>query len=318
MRSVISFGRVATACGTRNVQILSQFNFKMRVFALVFSLAAFSYVLAPAAQPPWFFAVMSDPQFGMYTDDQSFSQETTNFEFAIASANRLHPKFVVVCGDLVNRHGDPNEIAEYKRILAKLAPDIAVYSVPGNHDVGDIPTSETLDAYRRAIGHDYFTFVSGNILGVVLDSNLIRAPESAPLAAREQESWLAKTLGDAHSIPNTEIIVFQHIPYFVKSADENDGYFNIPRQARLKYLHVLEQAGVKYVFAGHLHRNAIARDGELTEIITGAVGMPLGGSLSGFRVVTAHGEALRSTWFCLAGIPNRVDLQKAPATDCPQ
>jgi hypothetical protein len=60
------------------------------------------------------------------------------------------------------------------------------------------------------------------------------------------------------------------------------------------------------------------KDGQLTETITGAVGMPLGGSLSGFRVVIAHGDRLDSTWFCMGGIPNQVDLQKTPVTPCPQ
>ena len=43
-----------------------------------------------------FFIQMSDPQFGMYADNRDFAQETANFDFAIASANRLRPAFVVV------------------------------------------------------------------------------------------------------------------------------------------------------------------------------------------------------------------------------
>ena len=31
---------------------------------------------------------MSDPQFGMYTENKSFEHETANFEFAVAAANR--------------------------------------------------------------------------------------------------------------------------------------------------------------------------------------------------------------------------------------
>jgi len=40
------------------------------------------------------FIQMSDPQFGMYTKNATFEHETVNFEFAIASANRLKPAFV--------------------------------------------------------------------------------------------------------------------------------------------------------------------------------------------------------------------------------
>jgi len=285
---------------------------------LIISLTTILLPVAAKAQQPWFFAVLSDPQFGMFAKDQNFIQETANFEFAIANLNRLHPSFVVICGDLVNRTGDPAEIAEYKRILHELDPSIPIYSVAGNHDVGNIPTPATLEGYRAAIGHDYYTFSAGGIFGIVLDSNLIRSPEGAPEAAKQQEQWLEKTLASAKSIPQQQIVVFQHIPYFVHARDEANGYFNIPQPARKKYLDLLEKAGVRYVFAGHTHKSAIGTDGPLTEIITGAVGMPLGQSLSGFRIVTVIGKTLNPTWFCFGAIPNQVDLQKPVAASCPK
>jgi 3',5'-cyclic AMP phosphodiesterase CpdA len=225
---------------------------------------------------------------------------------------------VVICGDLVNRPGDPAEIAEYKRVLQKLDPSIPVYNVAGNHDVGDVPTPATIDAYRSAFGRDYYTFSMSGIFGIVLDSNLIRSPEGDPEAASQQEEWLEKTLASAKSNPKEQIVVFQHIPYFTRDANEAVGYFNISQPARRRYLDLLEKTGVKYIFTGHYHRNAIGTDGPLMEIVTGAVGEPLGGSLSGFRLVTVEGQKFDSTWFCFGGIPNQVDLQKPLSTSCPQ
>ena len=72
---------------------------------------------------------------------RTLPRRTANFEFAIANLNRLHPLFVVICGDLMNRTGDPAEIAEYKSVLQKLDPSIPVYNVVGNHDIGNIPTA---------------------------------------------------------------------------------------------------------------------------------------------------------------------------------
>ncbi len=286
-------------------------------FPLLCSLLLLS-VAKSHGQPPWFFAVASDPQFGMYTKNQGFAQETANFEFAVANVNRLHPRFMVVCGDLTNRSGDLNQIAEYKRILKQVAPDIPVYSVPGNHDVGDVPTPKTLQAFHDNIGPDYYTFTAENILGVVLDSNLIRGPERAPEAAERQKQWLIKTLQDAKSNPRTQILVFQHVPYFLENPDEDDGYFNIPKSTRREYLDLLEHAGVKYVFAGHYHRNAGGTDGPLVEVVTGAVGMPLGHSLSGFRIVTVQQETLKAPWFCFGAIPNKIELQNPSAIPCAQ
>ena len=287
---------------------------------LILFVCLWSLVSPIVAQPekPWFFAVLSDPQFGMYAKDRNFAQETANFEFAIATLNRLHPRFVVICGDLVNRTGDAVEIAEYKRILKELDPSIPVFPVAGNHDVGNTPTAETISRYRTAIGRDYYTFTVGSVLGIVLDSNLMTSLASNSEAARQQDEWLRKTLDQAKTDDVHQKIVFQHIPYFLHNADEPNDYFNFPQNVRRKYLDQIEQAGVRTVFAGHYHRNAGGADGPLTEWVVGATGMPIPPALSGFRIVTVDGHKLDSRWYCLAALPNQVDPLKLPATTCPQ
>ncbi|MGB7264172.1 MAG: metallophosphoesterase [Terracidiphilus sp.] len=286
-------------------------------FALAFLTLWFAPIAWSQAQP-WFFAVLADPQMGMFAHDQNFAQETANLEFVVANLNRLRPRFVVICGDLVNRTGDAAQTDEYKRILKELDPTIPLYNVAGNHDVGNIPTPATLAAYRTAFGPDYYTFNAPGILGVVLDSNLIRSPQGAPQAAQLQKDWLDKTLASARADRDHQVVVFQHIPFFIYNADEADEYFNIPQPARQQYLNLLEKAGVRNVFAGHYHRNAIGSDGPLTEIVTGAVGKPLGQSVSGFRLVRVEGTKLESTWYCLGKIPNTIDVQKPLPETCPQ
>lgn len=270
------------------------------------------------AQAPWFFAVLSDPQMGMYAHDTNSDQEIANFKFAIANLNRLHPRFVVICGDLVNRAGDATEIAEYKSILKTLDPSIPVFNVAGNHDVGNIPTAETLKKYRDAFGRDYYTFTQDGLLGIVLDSNLIRSPEGDPESAKQQEGWMDDQLAAAKATRPKQIVIFQHIPYFVRDPAEADQYFNIPAAARQRVLGKLENAGVHYIFAGHTHKSAVRTEGGITEIITGAAGMPLGGSVSGLRIVRVNGTTLDSTWYCFGAIPNRIDEKGLTATTCPQ
>jgi 3',5'-cyclic AMP phosphodiesterase CpdA len=278
------------------------------------------FVFPIAAQPeqPWFFAVLADPQFGMYAKDRNFAQETANFEFAVATLNRLHPRFVVICGDLVNRTGDEAEIAEYKRILKQLDPSIPVYPVAGNHDVGNTPTAETIGGYRTAFGPDYYTFTAGSIFGIVLNSNLMTSPATDPGAAQQQDEWLKKTLAEAKADAAHQTIVFQHIPYFLHNPGELDDYFNFPQSIRRKYLDLLENAGVRSVFAGHYHRNGGGADGPLREWIVGATGLPIRPALSGFRIVMVNGDKLDSRWYCLAGLPNELDPNKLPVTNCPQ
>lgn len=290
----------------------------MRTVIFVCCLIAVALPCRARAQQGSFFAVVADPQFGMYSKDQNFAHETANFEYVIANLNRLHPKFVVICGDLVNRTGDAAEIAEYKRVLRQLDPSIAVYNAAGNHDLGNVPTPASVAAYRRSFGPDYYTFSQGDILGIVLDSSLIGSPQQDPDDARRQEEWLTETLATARSNPKRRIVVFQHIPYFIKDPAEPAQYFNIPEPTRQKYLDLLQQSGVRWVFAGHYHRNAGGTDGSLEEIVTGAAGMPLGGSLSGFRIVLDDGQQFHSVWYCLGGIPDQVDIGKKTNTPCPQ
>jgi serine/threonine-protein phosphatase CPPED1 len=264
--------------------------------------------LAAFAAQPFFFIQMSDPQFGMHTDNRDFAQETASFEFAIATANRLKPAFVVITGDLVNQAGDSAQIAEYKRIAAKLDPAIKLYSAPGNHDVGNEPTPESLEAYRKNIGPDYYTFRSGGMLGIVLNGSLIQHPDKARQEYEEQLAWLREQL-DRGKREGIRIVVFQHQSWFLKSPDEADEYFNIPLERRRLYLSLFHQYGIRYLFAGHYHRNSGGRDGDLEMITTGPVGKPLGEAHSGMRIAIVSDEGIRNTYFDFGVLPNRVELQ---------
>jgi len=258
---------------------------------------------------PFFFIQASDPQFGMYAANQGFAQETANFEFLVATANRLRPAFVIVTGDLVNQAGDAAETAEYLRIAARLDRSIPLYSVAGNHDLGNEPTAASLAAYRRRFGRDYYTFRVGGMAGFVLNSAIIQAPQQAPGELEKQEAWLRAELDRARKDGVRRLVVFQHHPYFINTPGEKDAYFNIPKERRAKYLALLKEYGVSHVFAGHYHQNAVASDGGLEMVTTGAVGMPLGSARSGFRVVIVRSTGIEHRYYDLGSIPNRIDLQ---------
>jgi 3',5'-cyclic AMP phosphodiesterase CpdA len=287
------------------------------VYAL-FLLVCLFPLAAHTQQPPqsWFFAVIADPQFGMYAKDQNFTQETANFEFVVANLNRLHPAFVVVCGDFVNRTGSSAEIAEYKRILKELNPAIHVYNVAGNHDVGNVPSKTLITNYRASFGMDYYSFEQNGLFGIVLDSSLINSPQGYPAATSAQLSWLTKTIAGSAAQAATEVVVFQHIPYFMHQASEADSYYNLPLSVRGTYLNLLITSGVQWVFSGHLHNVAGGLDGNLTQVVTGAVGMPIGSTGSGLTLVAVNGGELHPVWYCLAGLPNTFDPANPPKAAC--
>lgn len=270
-------------------------------------------VASVRAAAPFFFVQLTDPQFGMFTDNKSFEQETANFEFAAATINRLHPAFVVVTGDLVNKTGDSAQIQEYKRILAKVSADIPVYNVAGNHDVGNTPTPKLIEAYTNAFGPDHYAFHFGNFEGIVLDSNLIQAPQKVQDLAAQQKSWLAAELRNAHNAGARHIVIFQHHPWFLKSLDEPDQYFNLPHEQRASYLPLFHQFGVEAVFCGHYHRNLAASDGGLPVVVSGALGKPLGGSQSGIQIVIVRDSGIEHHFYDLGEIPTGVELEQNPS-----
>ena len=266
-----------------------------------------------AADDPFFFIQLSDPQLGMFTENRDFVQDAANFEFAVTAVNRLKPAFVVITGDLVHKPGDAAQIAEYRRIVAKIDRAIPVYNIAGNHDVENVPTPASLATYTKIFGPDRYTFEHQGLVGIVLNSSVIHSPDKTAEALAEQERWLRGELTRARSGGARHIVVFQHHPWFIKSPTEADQYFNIPLARRAAYLALFREFGVRYLFCGHYHRNAEGRDGEIENITSGPVGKPLGGAKSGIRVAIVRADKIEHRYYELGELPTAIELNPAPA-----
>lgn len=278
---------------------------------LLIALAAVAdLALAPrAAEPGFFFIQISDPQLGQAASNADFAQETVSLEFAIATVNRLRPAFLIVTGDVVNKVDDESQWAEYLRITAKLDRAIPLYNVAGNHDVADPPTPEALGAYTKWLGPDHYTFRHGSLAGIVINTPIIAATQKVPEVAAAQDQWLKTELDRARREGARHIVIFQHHPFFLADPAEPDQYFNIARELRGRYLALLKEAGVMHVFAGHLHRNAAGKDGDLEMVTTGPIARPTGDTKSGLRIVTVTEKGIQHRYYDFGEIPNKVTLQ---------
>src|SRR5262249_325131 len=125
-------------------------------------------------EAPFFFIQITDTQFGMYESNEGWEQETALFSRAVASINRLRPRFVIMSGDMANQAvGEPEpaaQVAEFQRVAGGIDPAIPLLYVSGNHDVGNRPTPDALAAYRQEFGDDWYTFWAGGACGLVLNS----------------------------------------------------------------------------------------------------------------------------------------------------
>lgn len=63
--------------------------------------------------------------------------------------------------------------------------------------------------------------------------------------AKEQDEWLTEKL-NVHK--GQRIVIFQHIPWFLKDINENDEYFNIEKNLRIQMLEKLHASGNFIIF----------------------------------------------------------------------
>jgi 3',5'-cyclic AMP phosphodiesterase CpdA len=256
-------------------------------------------------QGDWDFVVMADVQLGLlnhkFPDSGSSWEEEKELALrCVRECNRLRPKFVVVCGDLVDampvtgqKQADgrcegsgalhDKQVSDFKAIFSQLDESIPLVCVCGNHDVGNLPNRRTIEAWNRNFGKDYFGFWCGGCRCICLNSQLFNAMEEGRWAeggahshlsaeereesqalARAQDRWLQAEVEALAQLqtPAAHVMAFGHIPPFIRRADEPKGYYNLEPRVRRELLDKLKSARCSKFFCGHYHSNAGGWDGD--------------------------------------------------------
>lgn len=237
-------------------------------------------VLLTSCNTNFRFIQISDPQFGFINENKGFSEETELYEKAVIKINDLDPAAVIVTGDLVHDRGNKSQWEEFGNITSRINSR-KVYVTPGNHDTGQEPTAADLKEYTARFGYDRFSFRYKKCQFIGFNSSIIKA--QTPVPEEEQFQWLKNELSNASDA--RFIFLFCHHPFFIKDPGEPEEYFNIKPDVRVKYMELFSKYGVDAIFAGHLHRNAISRSGDIEMITTSSAGKQLGNDLPGFRLV---------------------------------
>lgn len=248
---------------------------------------------------PYFFIQITDPQFGMFENNNGFEKETVLYTKAVTEVNRLKPDFVVITGDLVNNLKDTLQIAEFKRITKEINSRIPVYLIPGNHDIGNVPDNQSINSYIKNFGYDRFLVKHKGSRFIGFNSSIIKA--KIPQLEQKQFEWLNKTLKKSKKA--SHIILFCHYPFFIKTFDEPETYSNIGNEDRKKYLNLFAANKVDAIFSGHLHNNASTSFGKIQLVVSSAVGKPLGNAPSGIRIVKVYNDRIESNYYGLDEVP---------------
>jgi len=267
----------------------------------------------------FYFLQAADCQFGMIDNylkklpDPKWDEEVEFSERLVERCNKLDPKpkFMVICGDLVDAFPGTAlrgaQVEDLKRVFSKLDPEIPLVCVCGNHDIGNEPTRQGLEEYWRDFGDDYFYFITNGVLFIVIDSQFYEHRAHLEDYAIKQDTWLENLLGKCKQFKYS--IVFQHIPWYLNQPEEDKDYFNIDRDLRLKWLKKFREAGVDKVMCGHYHRNAGGwYDDKMELVVTSAIGAQLGDDKSGIRVVKCLDDKIEHHYVAIDDIPGSVEI----------
>uniref|UniRef100_A0AAV2LS18 Calcineurin-like phosphoesterase domain-containing protein n=1 Tax=Knipowitschia caucasica TaxID=637954 RepID=A0AAV2LS18_KNICA len=211
---------------------------------------------------PFCFVQAADPQLGLMKawregdcdgGGDEWAEEVELTKQAVEALNRLQPRprFMVLCGDLVHAMPDTpfrdQQERDLKVALKGTDPSIPLVFVSGNHDLGNTPTPKTIEQFCDQWGDDYFSFWVGGVMCLVLNSQLFFDASACPQLKEAQETWLEQQLSRASASSATQpkpkhVLVFQHIPLYLKSPDEDDDYFNLRREVRQQLMDKFKRA----------------------------------------------------------------------------
>ena len=224
---------------------------------------------------------VSDTQFGFWNDD-NIDYEVGTYSQCIEQLNKLKPDAVVLTGDLINHTWVEKQWTALEEITGKLDKKIPVYYIPGNHDVNLHKGKHDMTEYLKHMDYSRFAVRIKNTCLIGLDSNPIKDCYGSE-EENEQFHWLEKML---KKNKNKRILIFTHHPFFLEDINEEEGYFQLSKEARKKYFDLFEKYNVAGVFSGHLHQNRIATyKNQIPVITTSAIGVQLGKDKSGYRII---------------------------------
>jgi len=230
------------------------------------------------------FICMGDPQFGMgdMKKEMEFSQLAV--EFINNRKNRI--KFVIICGDQTHNLEDMwsrgdleggrkkriEELKAFKMVYSKLDRNIPLVCVCGNHDVGNRPTVQTIQLYKKEFGDDYFSFWCGGVKFLVLNSQIIQGLSRSNELSIAHEKWADEELESKYENEPVHTVAMCHIPPFCWDIEEKETNFNWPKEKREMWLDKMLKADVRKVYCSHYHRRAGGTYKDLEVVVSGALG----------------------------------------------
>jgi predicted phosphodiesterase len=208
------------------------------------------------------FAVITDSHLKDQGDQSSPYQANqlanSRNQYLVKQLNVLKPDFVIHLGDFVQPVPSlptyDSAMHLSKEIFGALNP--VLYSIPGNHDIGDKPLAwmpgpkvdeKGIQAYEKYWGSSYSSFDVQDIHFVLINSPVLNSQTEYE---QQQKEWLEQ---DLEQNGHKRIFLFTHYPLYLYEPNEPEHYDNIGEPARSWLLSLIDKYEIEAVYAGHVH-----------------------------------------------------------------
>jgi 3',5'-cyclic AMP phosphodiesterase CpdA len=187
---------------------------------------------------------------------------TGNFNRLSEHIDASRPDLVVNSGDLAFDAPTSPDDLEFARSLHAALP-VPCRFLPGNHDIGDNPTSlgpmppqlateQRRQAFLAAFGEDRWRFEAAGWCFIGLNSLVMNT--GLPSEA-EQFDWLAAQLAGTNGRP---VALFLHKPLFLNTPGDPElaasAIRYVPMPARSRLVEMLGSVDLRLVASGHVHQ----------------------------------------------------------------
>lgn len=223
---------------------------------------------------------ISDPQYGWFAD-QTFKIERAAMNRVKEIIKEKSIDALIISGDLVDalpgQRGRAKQIEAMKATLKLFT--IPVIIAPGNHDVGTMPTTKSINRWVSDLGIKHFgSYKVRGLKIATLNSSVIKYPNYLKLFFNLQMNFIKEE--------KAINVLIMHHPIYVKSITEGWQYWNLPIHERKIIIKLFEEKGVSLILNGHTHIPAIYNINRMLTCNAGSVSGPRGNTKQNANFIT--------------------------------